>query len=119
MGFKFMVHIGDFKQGTTSCYETSFSDIAEMFAHPTNAINYDTEDCFFVPGDNEFQDCQDRAQAWRWWMKCKFEVKCEKAVTAKYMIRLPFATCISSKTLEMEKPQTQEALGRYPILALS
>lgn len=75
MGFKFMVHIGDIKQGTTSCYESSFSDIAEMFSHPTNAIGYDTEDCFFVPGDNEFQDCQDRAQAWRWWMKCKSRCK--------------------------------------------
>ena len=74
MGFKFMAHIGDIKQGTTSCSESSFSDIAEMFSHPTNAIHYDTEDCFFVPGDNEFQDCQDRTQAWRWWMKCKYNV---------------------------------------------
>ena len=75
MGFKFMAHIGDIKQGTTSCSESSFSDIAEMFSHPTNAIHYDAEDCFFVPGDNEFQDCQDRTQAWRWWMKCKYNVK--------------------------------------------
>jgi hypothetical protein len=71
MGFKFMVHVGDIKYGQTSCYESSFSDVADMFSHESNAINYDPRDSFFVPGDNEFQDCQDVDQAWQWWMKCK------------------------------------------------
>lgn len=71
MDFKFMVHVGDIKYGQTSCYESSFKDVADIFSHETNAINYDLRDCFFVPGDNEFQDCQDKHQAHRWWMKCK------------------------------------------------
>jgi hypothetical protein len=71
MDFKFMVHVGDIKHGHTSCYESSFSDVADIFSHESNAINYDLRDCFFVPGDNEFQDCQDKHQAYRWWMKCK------------------------------------------------
>eukprot|EP00578_Thalassiosira_sp_NH16_P000352 CAMPEP_0181138278 /NCGR_PEP_ID=MMETSP1071-20121207/34160_1 /TAXON_ID=35127 /ORGANISM="Thalassiosira sp., Strain NH16" /LENGTH=367 /DNA_ID=CAMNT_0023225101 /DNA_START=46 /DNA_END=1145 /DNA_ORIENTATION=- len=69
MGFKFMAHVGDIKWGKTLCYESSFSDISEIFTHPSNALNYDARDCFFVPGDNEFQDCQDVDQAWRWWMQ--------------------------------------------------
>ena len=72
MDFKFMAHVGDIKWGKTSCYKSSFSDVAEIFSHPSNALNYDTRDCFFVPGDNEWVDCQDPDQAWRWWMQCKF-----------------------------------------------
>ncbi|KAL3806329.1 hypothetical protein ACHAXA_008798, partial [Cyclostephanos tholiformis] len=69
MDFKFMVHLGDIKSGQTPCYESSFSDVSEIFSNVRNAINYDLRDCFFVPGDNEFQDCQDKNQAWTWWMK--------------------------------------------------
>ncbi|KAL7552571.1 hypothetical protein ACHAWF_015814, partial [Thalassiosira exigua] len=45
MDFKFMVHVGDLKWGKSPCYESSFSDIAEMFAHPSNAMGYNTRDC--------------------------------------------------------------------------
>ena len=55
MDFKFMVHVGDIKWGKTKCYESSFSDVAEIFTHSSNARNYDVRDVFFVPGDNEFQ----------------------------------------------------------------
>ena len=71
MGFKFIAHVGDIKSGRTTCYESSFSDVAEIFTHNSNALNYDPRDVFFVPGDNEWVDCQDPDQAWRWWMKCK------------------------------------------------
>jgi hypothetical protein len=71
MGFKFMVHVGDLKQGQEPCYESSFLDVAEMFSHVSNALNYDPRNCFFVPGDNEFQECQNRTKAWGWWMKRK------------------------------------------------
>ena len=30
---------------------------------------------FIVPGDNEFQDCQNMVDAWRWWMKCMYILK--------------------------------------------
>ncbi|KAL9187702.1 hypothetical protein ACHAXT_006080 [Thalassiosira profunda] len=69
MDFKFMAHVGDIKWGRSPCYESSFRDIAEMFSHPTNALAYDTRDCLFVQGDNEWMDCQDPDQAWRWWMQ--------------------------------------------------
>mmetsp|Transcript_13903 Transcript_13903/g.30314 ORF Transcript_13903/g.30314 Transcript_13903/m.30314 type:complete len:259 (+) Transcript_13903:275-1051(+) len=69
MDFKFMAHVGDLKWGKTPCYESSYSDVAEIFTHPSNSLNYDARDCFYVPGDNEFQDCQDVKQAWRWWMQ--------------------------------------------------
>ena len=71
MDFKFMAHVGDIKWGQVPCYESSFRDVAEMFTHPSNAINYDPKDCLFVPGDNEFQDCQSKTDAWGWWMKCE------------------------------------------------
>jgi len=71
MGFEFMVHVGDLKHGHEPCYESSFLDVAEMFSHVSNALNYDPRNCFFVPGDNEFQDCQNRTKAWGWWMKRK------------------------------------------------
>jgi hypothetical protein len=71
MDFKFMAHVGDIKWGQVPCYESSFRDVAEMFTHPSNAINYDPKDCFFVPGDNEFQDCQSKTDAWGWWMQCE------------------------------------------------
>ena len=69
MDFKFMAHVGDIKYGKSPCYESSFKDITEIFSHPSNALNYDTRDCFFVPGDNEYNDCQDIDQAWQWWMQ--------------------------------------------------
>jgi len=50
-----MAHVGDIKWGNSPCYESSYSDIAEIFTHPSNALNYDPRDSFFVPGDNEFQ----------------------------------------------------------------
>jgi hypothetical protein len=69
MGFKFMVHVGDLKHGQEPCQESSFLDVAEVFTHESNALNYDPRNCFFLPGDNEFQDCQNTTQAWVWWMK--------------------------------------------------
>ena len=72
MDFEFMVHVGDLKNGQEPCFESSFLDVAEMFSHVSNALNYDPRNCFFVPGDNEFQDCQNRTKAWGWWMKRKF-----------------------------------------------
>ena len=64
-----MVHVGDIKKGWESCDEERYTDIAEMFVHQDNALNYDARDCFFVPGDNEWSDCSDRDQAWKYWME--------------------------------------------------
>ena len=74
MDFKFLAHVGDLKWGATKCYQSSFKDVAEIVSHAKNAKGYDTRDFFIVPGDNEFQDCQDQftnGLAWKWFMKCK------------------------------------------------
>jgi len=74
MDFKFLAHVGDLKWGATKCYQSSFKDVAEIVSHSKNAKGYDTRDFFIVPGDNEFQDCQDQftnGLAWKWFMKCK------------------------------------------------
>ena len=74
MDFKFLAHVGDLKWGRTKCYPSSFKDVAEIISHSKNAKGYDTRDFFIVPGDNEFQDCQNQftnGSAWRWFMQCK------------------------------------------------
>ena len=70
MNFTFITHVGDIKWGKTACTESSFSDIAEMVSHETNALGYDVRDFLIVPGDNEYQDCANLDEAWRYWMKC-------------------------------------------------
>lgn len=64
-----MVHIGDIKPGYEICTEERYSDVAEMFVHPSNALNYDPRDVLFLPGDNEWSDCYDVDLAWQWWSK--------------------------------------------------
>lgn len=45
MNFKFVVHVGDLKYGKVPCYESSFSDVAEIFSHPSNTLGWDKRDC--------------------------------------------------------------------------
>lgn len=74
-GPEFMIHVGDIKWGKDECDEDSYSDVAEIFDHPSNKLNYNLEDCFFVVGDNEWTDCgkgldkdADRKLAWARYM---------------------------------------------------
>jgi hypothetical protein len=46
----FVVHIGDFKNGWTSCGDPVFAQRKEMFAASRHALIY-------LPGDNEWTDC--------------------------------------------------------------
>ena len=46
----FVVHIGDFKSGSSSCADTVFTQRKEMFAASRHALIY-------LPGDNDWTDC--------------------------------------------------------------
>ena len=46
----FVVHVGDFKNGSSSCADTVFEQRREMFAASRHALIY-------LPGDNEWTDC--------------------------------------------------------------
>jgi hypothetical protein len=47
---KFVVHIGDIKNGMSRCSDELFRDRLEMFSHSLHPFIY-------VPGDNEWTDC--------------------------------------------------------------
>ncbi len=57
---KFMVHVGDIKSGSAPCVEPTYQKVAG-FLH---ALTVPT---FIIPGDNEWNDCTDPAQAWGFW----------------------------------------------------
>jgi hypothetical protein len=57
---QFMIHVGDIKSGSDPCDEQVYKDVAAqllMLDVPT----------FIVPGDNEWNDCQDPDKAWQFW----------------------------------------------------
>ncbi len=59
---EFLVHVGDFKNGTSACTESVYQEIATLlqgFAVPT----------FVLPGDNEWNDCASPSQAWTYWKR--------------------------------------------------
>jgi len=67
--FFFLVHVGDIKSGQTkNCEKEIYSDVAEIFAHPRNALHYDPRDFFFLIGDNDWNDCDDPDLALSHWM---------------------------------------------------
>lgn len=51
------------------CDYAAYDDIGSIFSHTDNAINYDPRDCFFVPGDNEWNDCEYLDESWNLWME--------------------------------------------------
>lgn len=58
----FIVHLGDIKNGTSNCNEAAYTEVANIFSNPLNRggiDGYQTEDVYFVIGDNEYQDCPD------------------------------------------------------------
>lgn len=66
--YKFIVHVGDIKAGWTDCNAEKYSDVAEIFAHESNQLHYDTRDVFFAIGDNDWNDCDDPDSALSYWM---------------------------------------------------
>eukprot|EP00804_Cyclotella_cryptica_P023840 CCRYP_018128-RA/>CCRYP_018128-RA protein AED:0.04 eAED:0.04 QI:874/1/1/1/1/1/3/451/571 len=67
--YAFIVHVGDIKSGQTKdCVSEYFSDVADIFSSPLNDYYYDTRDCFFLVGDNDWCDCDDPGSAFAYWM---------------------------------------------------
>lgn len=57
---EFMLHVGDIKHGSTPCTEDQYMKVAGYLKRlqvPT----------FIIPGDNEWNDCDDPEQAWAYW----------------------------------------------------
>ncbi|KAL7537013.1 hypothetical protein ACHAWF_005634 [Thalassiosira exigua] len=66
--YNFIVHAGDIKISGIECNEEAYSEVAQIFAHTSNKIHYDTKDVFFLVGDNEWSDCMNRDKAFSFWM---------------------------------------------------
>lgn len=65
---EFMIHVGDIKAGSSPCDE----EVYERVAGYLKKIKAPT---FIVPGDNEWNDCDNPEEAWKYWKKhfMKFE----------------------------------------------
>jgi hypothetical protein len=59
---KFIVHLGDIKSGNPPCTEKMYSDVSDIFSKSKIPV-------FIVPGDNEWNDCNDPDLAWQYWTK--------------------------------------------------
>jgi hypothetical protein len=46
--FNFIVHIGDIKDGWRPCDKSQYTDVAQIFTHPSNTLLYDPRDVFFL-----------------------------------------------------------------------
>jgi hypothetical protein len=46
--FNFIVHIGDIKDGWRPCDKSKYTDVAQIFTHPSNTLFYDPRDVFFL-----------------------------------------------------------------------
>ena len=58
---EFMLHVGDIKDGNTPCTEEIYVKVAEYL----KKLKVPT---FIVPGDNEWNDCENPDQAWQFWI---------------------------------------------------
>lgn len=59
---EFVIHVGDIKGGATPCDEAVYVKVAGMLREATAPV-------FFIPGDNEWNDCTNPAEAWDFWEK--------------------------------------------------
>ncbi|MBC8402420.1 MAG: hypothetical protein H8E14_13105 [Candidatus Marinimicrobia bacterium] len=57
---QFVFHVGDIKSGSTPCDEDNYALVADYLKQLTVPV-------FIVPGDNEWNDCEDPIQAWNYW----------------------------------------------------
>ena len=57
---EFVIHVGDIKRGLPLCTESVYEKVAGMLGKSAAPV-------FIIPGDNEWNDCIDPAQAWMYW----------------------------------------------------
>ena len=59
---RFLIHLGDIKNGSTPCNESVYIKVSSMLRKsklPT----------FIIPGDNEWNDCTNPNLGWKYWVK--------------------------------------------------
>ncbi|NQV28543.1 MAG: hypothetical protein HQ518_29675 [Rhodopirellula sp.] len=57
---EFVIHVGDIKRGVPLCNEAVYNKVAGMLSKSAAPV-------FIIPGDNEWNDCLNPAQAWTYW----------------------------------------------------
>ncbi len=57
---QFIFHVGDIKSGSTACDEDNYILVADYLKQFNIPV-------FIIPGDNEWNDCEDTEQAWKYW----------------------------------------------------
>ena len=59
---EFMLHVGDIKSGSAPCDEAVYAKVTDYLSKLDVPV-------YMVPGDNEWNDCDDPDLAWRYWIK--------------------------------------------------
>ena len=57
---EFVIHVGDIKRGLPLCTEGVYQKVVGMLSKSAPPV-------FIIPGDNEWNDCVNPAQAWTYW----------------------------------------------------
>ena len=61
-GSSFLIHLGDIKPGAAPCQESIYEDVATILKLSEIPV-------FIIPGDNEWNDCDDPQEAFEFWNK--------------------------------------------------
>ncbi len=77
----FVIHLGDIKSGKSPCSEKPYTLIANIFQKSSSPV-------FFIPGDNEWNDCENLDSAWNFWLShlYKFENNFPFAPSVEYQV---------------------------------
>ncbi|MEE9572418.1 MAG: hypothetical protein V3W20_05185, partial [Candidatus Neomarinimicrobiota bacterium] len=59
---QFVFHVGDIKSGDSLCPEDNYALVAKYLKQLTVPV-------FIIPGDNEWNDCENPNRAWNFWNK--------------------------------------------------
>ncbi|MCH9653417.1 MAG: hypothetical protein K0U86_04970 [Planctomycetes bacterium] len=57
---EFVIHVGDIKGGKAACDEAVYQKVSGMLSQSQAPV-------FIIPGDNEWNDCTNPDQAWKFW----------------------------------------------------
>ena len=57
---EFVIHVGDIKRGSVACDESVYQKVSGMLSKSVAPV-------FIIPGDNEWNDCDEPDQAWQYW----------------------------------------------------
>ena len=74
---KMMFHVGDIKSGGAPCNESVYKKVSGFLKKLEVPV-------FIVPGDNEWNDCDNPSQAWAFWEK--YFLKFDKNWKLKYKV---------------------------------